>query len=166
MAPPVSLPIDWVLRAELAIGPAPLQPSHLVALEQAGVRSVLSLCSVEEAPPPAGMELRFQCSRLVLADHRQPVPSSAAQLAQALALLEQLWEKAAPVYVHCVAAVERSPLVCMGWLMRRHGLSRLQALDYLMQIHPGSSPLPHQLALLDELRAIPPDQRGAGRMGR
>jgi protein-tyrosine phosphatase len=44
--------------------------------------------------------------------------------------------------------MERSPLVCLAWLMRERGLSRLQALDYLMQVHPGTNPLPGQLNVL------------------
>lgn len=53
-----------------------------------------------------------------------------------------------PVFVHCVAAMERSPLICLAWLMRKRGLTRLQALDYLTELHPGTNPLPEQLALL------------------
>ena len=44
--------------------------------------------------------------------------------------------------------MERSPLLCMAWLIRHRGLSRLEALEYLMHVHPGTSPLPEQLALL------------------
>jgi protein-tyrosine phosphatase len=56
------------------------------------------------------------------------------------------------VFVHCVAAMERSPLVCLAWLVSRHGQSPQAALDYLMQVHPGTNPLPGQLRLLDRLR--------------
>jgi protein-tyrosine phosphatase len=55
------------------------------------------------------------------------------------------------VYVHCVAAMERSPLVCLAWLVTRHGQTPERALDYLMQVHPGTNPLPGQLALLGRL---------------
>ena len=47
--------------------------------------------------------------------------------------------------------MERSPLVCLAWLVRRQGLTPQRALDYLMQVHPGTNPLPGQLALLARL---------------
>ena len=72
------------------------------------------------------------------------------ELEQALTTLAELRQQG-PVYVHCVAAMERSPLVCLAWLVRRHGLTPHRALDYLMQVHPGTNPLPGQLALLSEL---------------
>ena len=47
--------------------------------------------------------------------------------------------------------MERSPLVCLAWLVSRHGQSPQAALDYLMQVHPGTNPLPGQLKLLNQL---------------
>lgn len=139
--------MDWVLVDELAIGPAPSADRHLDRLDQQGIRGVLSLCAAEEAPPPAGLAQRFVCRRLVLPDHRAGRLPSLEELGQALDVLEQLGE-VGPVFVHCVAAMERSPLVCMGWLVSRLGLSPQQSLDYLMQVHPGTNPLPGQLKLL------------------
>jgi hypothetical protein len=141
---------DWVLVQELAVGPAPRAERHLERLTEAGVTAVLSLCSEQEAPPPAGLESRFECRRLVLPDHRVERLPELAQLERALEALAELRAKG-PVYVHCVAAMERSPLVCLAWLVRRHGLTPQRALDYLMQVHPGTNPLPGQLALLAQL---------------
>jgi predicted protein tyrosine phosphatase len=143
--------IDWVLVNELAIGPAPRAERHLERLADQGMRAVLSLCSPEEAPPPEGLEQRFACGRLVLPDHRAQRLPKLQELGEALALLEQLRAEG-PVFVHCVAAMERSPLVCLAWLVSRHGQSPQAALDYLMQVHPGTNPLPGQLRLLDQLR--------------
>ena len=143
--------IDWVLVNELAIGPAPRAERHLERLADQGVRAVLSLCAPAEAPPPEGLEQRFTCGRLVLPDHRAERLPEPEELAGALALLEQLRAEG-PVFVHCVAAMERSPLVCLAWLVSRHGQSPQAALDYLMQVHPGTNPLPGQLKLLDQIR--------------
>jgi hypothetical protein len=142
--------LDWVLRGELLLGPAPSRPEHLDQLGQCGVRAVLSLCAEAEAPPPLGLANRFRAARLELPDHRSAEPMRLEQLLQALGLLEQLTGDG-PVFVHCLAAMERSPLLCLAWLKRRRRLSTLQALDYLMQVHPGTSPLPAQLALLEQL---------------
>lgn len=56
-----------------------------------------------------------------------------------------------PVFVHCVAAMERLPLVCLAWLVSRHRQTPQRALDYMMQVHPGTNPLPGQWALLQGL---------------
>jgi protein-tyrosine phosphatase len=94
---------------------------------------------------------------VVLPDHRAGRMPGAEELAQALAALAALRQQG-PVFVHCVAAMERSPLVCLAWLMRQRGLSPQRALDYLMQVHPGTSPLPGQLELLAQF--VDPDGEG------
>jgi hypothetical protein len=143
--------IDWVLRGELALGPAPRSPEHLSRLEQQGIGAVLSLCASEEWPLLAGLEQRFLWRRHPLPDHRSGRYPSPEELEAALAVALQMQQQTGPLFVHCVAAMERSPLLCLAWLMRRRKLSRLQALDYLMQVHPGTMPLAGQLSLLDQL---------------
>ena len=143
--------IDWVLVNQLAVGPAPRTAQHLQQLADAGVRAVLSLCSHEEAPPPEGLSTSFVCERLVLPDHRSGRTPTLEELRHAMGLVQQLNKSHGPVFVHCVAAMERSPLVCMGWLVQQHKLSPTEALDYVMNVHPGTNPLPAQLALLKEL---------------
>lgn len=150
-----ALDFDWVIRGRLALGSAPHSSDHLFQLQEAGVRSILSLCGSSEAPPPPGLEALFHCRRVVLADHRSSLSNTAAELLCAVQTLEQLEAELAPVYVHCVASVERSPLVCIAWLMRQRHLSRLQALDYIMAIHPLSSPLTSQLQLLEAISQEP-----------
>lgn len=141
--------IDWVLVDELAIGPAPVADRHLQRLKDAGIQAVFSLCSEQEAPSPVHMQARFRCDRLVLPDHRSSQVMDTPQLLEAVRRLEQL-SQVGPVFVHCVAAMERSPLVCLAWLMRKHLLDPQAALDYMMQVHPGTNPLPRQLALLKD----------------
>ena len=143
--------IDWVLVNQIALGPAPRTAQHLQQLADAGVRAVLSLCSHEEALPPEGLSTSFVCERLVLPDHRSGRTPTLEELRHALGLVQLLHRENGPVFVHCVAAMERSPLVCMGWLVQQHKLSPTEALDYIMQVHPGTNPLPTQLALLKEL---------------
>jgi hypothetical protein len=159
MVAPIAAPsprrfrIDWVLIDALAVGPAPRAERHLQRLHDAGIRAVFSLCSNEEAPAPAGLEERFCCKRLVLPDHRSADVLELGQLEDALQQLAAL-RQVGPVFVHCVAAMERSPLVCMAWLVQTQALSPTEALDYLMQVHPGTNPLPRQLALLRQLNRV------------
>ena len=143
--------IDWVLINDLAIGPAPRADRHLQRLKDAGIQAVLSLCSAEEAQPPQGFTDQFQCQRTVLPDHRSPEVLTLHQLKSSLLALSELRQQG-PVFVHCVAAVERSPLICMAWLVQEQNLTPTEALDYLMQVHPGSNPLPRQLSLLKKIQ--------------
>ena len=143
--------IDWVLVDELAIGPAPRAPRHLDRLADAGIQAVFSLCGQEEAPPPPDLGKRFAHQRLVLPDHRSGRLPQEAELQAALKQLLSLHQEHGAVFVHCVAAMERSPLVCMAWLVQQHKLTPDRALDYLMQVHPGTNPLPGQLKLLQDL---------------
>ena len=142
--------LDWVLVEELAIGPAPRADRHLDRLQEAGIKAVLSLCSPGEATLPEGLGERFVHQRCVLPDHRAGRLPELAELEEALDALAALRQQG-PVYVHCVAAMERSPLVCLGWLVSRYRQTPEQALDYLMQVHPGTNPLPGQLVLLGRL---------------
>lgn len=142
---------DWILNDTLAVGPAPRADRHLRRLADEGILAVLSLCSITEAPPPIEMEDNFLCRRLVLPDHRSSEPMTIRQLQQAMALLAEL-RSVGPVYVHCVAGVERSPMVCMAWLVMQHGQTPQRALDYVMQAHPGTNPLPQQWFLLEGLQ--------------
>jgi hypothetical protein len=139
--------LTWLLNNELAVGTAPCHVDDLHWLESLGVRSVVSLCEVEEAPPPDGMAERFRCIRLPLPDHRHDCPPSIDQLEEVLVALTRLCPQG-PVYLHCVAGVERSPLAAMAWLIHSRGMGWQDALDYVQQIHPGTSPLPEQLAVL------------------
>ena len=142
--------IDWVLVDELAIGPAPRATRHLDRLQEQGIKAVLSLCGINEAPTAEGLSERFEHRRVVLPDHRAERLPEPAELQSALAALREL-RASGPVFVHCVAAMERLPLVCLAWLVSRHGQSPQPALDYLMQVHPGTNPLPGQLKLLRSL---------------
>ena len=144
--------IDWVLVEQLAIGPAPRAERHLNRLQEAGIRCVLSLCAADEVTPPAGLGEAFRTSRYVLPDHRAGRLPTLDELETALGHLAELHQHG-PVFVHCVAAMERSPLVCLAWLVQKHHMTPERALDYLMQQHPGTNPLPGQLALLHQLRS-------------
>jgi len=145
------LKIDWVLIHELAIGKAPISEAHTNQLSKCNIKAILSLCSAEEACYPESLEEHFNCKRVVLPDHHSGRLPTLRELNQALDILAGLLNESGAVFVHCVAAMERSPLVCMGWLVKKYKMSPQRALDYMMEIHRGTNPLPGQLALLRDL---------------
>lgn len=145
--------IDWVLVDELAVGSAPMADRHLTRLKDKGINAILSLCSIQEAPELDLMKSEFDCARLVLPDHRSGRTLQEKELLLAVDKVSEL-RASGPVFVHCFAGVERSPLVCMACLVREHGLSPQRALDYLMQVHQGTNPLPSQLDILRTLKPV------------
>lgn len=158
-----SFRIDWVLVDELAIGPAPSSEEHVDLLIQSGVGSVLSLCSEEEAALPARLIEVFPHRRVVLPDHQVGRPPTIEELTAAMVAMEALHDEHRSVFVHCVAAMERSPVVCLAWIMRTKRMSLQLALEYLMQMHPGTNPLPSQLSVLSQWYAAQkrPSRRAA-----
>ena len=143
----MNIKLDWILSNEIAIGSAPKTIEDVNHLKINGINGILSLCSKEENPFNVNLKDFFNCKNILLPDHKYNYPLSIDQLNLALENLSLL-KKEGPVYVHCLAGVERSPIVCMGWLVKNHNLTPTQALDYLMNVHHGTNPLPDQFKLL------------------
>lgn len=146
-----SYKINWVSIDNLAISRAPQSIKNLDLLQGEGIKSVLSLCSDEEVSIPSLIKERFNHSIVILPDHSHGRAPTISELNNALLALEKLMISTPPVLVHCVAGVERSPLICMAWLMKTQSINPSQALDYMMQVHPGTNPLASQLKVLDKL---------------
>ncbi|MEX1316706.1 MAG: dual specificity protein phosphatase [Synechococcaceae cyanobacterium] len=145
--PDLPFRLSWLLVDELAIGTAPLHDDSLDQLEQEGVAAVLSLCSELEAPAPPGLAARFRIARVELPDQRAGRWPRAEELQAAMLALHAL-RSHGPVYVHCVAAMERSPLLAIAWLMATRDLSLESALAYVQATHPGTAPFSQQLEVL------------------
>ncbi len=142
--------VNWVLNQELAVGTAPQKQKHLKKLADEGIKSILSLCDENELKNDLNLAELFDHKRYVLPDHKTGKILSSIELNESLDILRNLI-KSGPVFVHCYAAVERSPLVCMAWLIKEHHLTLQQSLDYLMQANSGTNPLPGQLRVLKEI---------------
>ena len=143
----MNIKLDWILSNEIAIGSAPKNFDDINYLKTNGINGILSLCSNEENPFNVNLKDFFNCKNILLPDHKYNYPLSIDQLKIALEHLSIL-RQGGSVYVHCLAGVERSPLVYMGWLVKNNNLTPTQALDYLMNVHNGTNPLPEQLKLL------------------
>jgi hypothetical protein len=154
---PRSLPFSWVLTNHLAIGPMPRGESHWRQLEEAGFRSRFSCCYPEEEEGiilPVG----WRSDRVSLPDHREQEEMQAERLALAIRQAQVLLSEAPPVYLHCMAGRERSPLVAVGLTARVRGIDMLGALAWVRRCHPIAMPIYPHLVLLDALLA---DERPA-----
>ena len=139
--------LDWVLSNELAVGPAPLKKSHFEYLANKKIKSILNLCNEKEAPIDENFKTVFNFKRFILPDHKVTKEIEISEIKEIIKIIESLKSSGA-VFVHCFAGVERSPLICMAWLISKHKLSPQRSLDYLMEVHKGSNPLPSQYKLL------------------
>ncbi|MEB3332469.1 MAG: phosphatase [Synechococcaceae cyanobacterium] len=148
---PAPLPYSWILTGELAIGPMPRSAGHWTRLQEAGFRSRFSCCypaeSISEPADPADWISRS----VALPDHRQQEELSAERLLDALNQAQQLIEQAAPLYLHCFACIERSPLVAVGLAARQRRLPLFDALDWVRRCHPMAMPIYSQLAVLEDV---------------
>ncbi len=140
--------VDWVIKNKIAIGIAPTKEKHLIILKDQNIKSILSLCGTSEASPPEGMKEMFNCERIVLPDHRSNRDLEITEIANVIKTIEVMQERM-PIYVHCLAGKERSPLICMAWLRIKKKIDNVQALRYMMQVHSGSCPLDSHLIVLD-----------------
>lgn len=146
------LPYSWVLTNQLAVGPLPSSPAHWQQLESAGLRSCFSCCYPEEeglCVPPAHWG-RAGCP---LPDHRGQEPLDLERLASALDAAEQLLQAEPPLYLHCMAGMQRSPLLAVGLTARLRQLSMLDALDWVRRCHPVAQPVFSHLELLERVLA-------------
>lgn len=145
-----ALPCSWVLTGQLAIGPMPRSDRHWQQLEEAGFRSRFSCCYAEEESGlivPSG----WTSDGVSLPDHRQQEPLLEERLALALARAEALVTDAAPVYLHCMAGYERSPLLAVGLTARLRGIDPLAALAWVRRCHPMAMPIYDHLVMLERL---------------
>ena len=142
--------LDWVLSNELAVGPAPLKESHFEYLVNMNIKSILNLCNEKEAPFDENYNSIFNFRRFILPDHKVNKQIEIYEIKEIIKIIESLKSSGA-VYIHCFAGIERSPLICMAWLISKHKLSPQRSLDYLMEVHKGSNPLPSQYKLLSQI---------------
>ena len=143
----MNIAINWVLSNKLAVGPAPRKQEDIEVLKNNRIKWIFSLCSENEANVEVKYEENFFCKRIVLPDHKYKEDLTIDKLNLAINTLAEIIEFG-PVYIHCVAGIEISPLVCMAWLVKHYDLTPTQALDYLMDVNTGTNPLPKQFGLL------------------
>ena len=140
--------VDWVLKNKIAISPAPQVLEDIDSLSKIGIKSVFTLCEEEKCYP--NISEFFIQKVYTLPDHKIGKPPTSEELNYCIDIINELKEFQ-PTLVHCYAAMERSPLVCIAYLMKEKNITKQVALEYLMQVHPGTSPLPEQLDVLNYL---------------
>lgn len=145
--PPLSY--SWILTSRLAIGPMPRSLQHWQQLEEAGFRSRFSCCYCDEEV--VSIPAHWSSDSIALPDHREQEPMLAERLELAIASARFLLESGPPVYLHCWAGRERSPLVAVGVMAHEKRGDLFEALEWVRRCHPQASPLYGHLELLDQI---------------
>jgi predicted protein tyrosine phosphatase len=142
------LRLSWVIPGKLAVGDLPRTGDGTV-LKQARITAILSLCSEREGQLPEDVRAHFHCGRLVLPDSHYPTSMRPEELGKAVEVIHRAQQKQMPLYVHCLGGIERSPLVCLAYLCQYRSLRVVEALHWLKQVHPPTSPTSEQLQVLE-----------------
>lgn len=142
--------ISWVIPGKLAVGKLP-QVGDAKQLIQANIKTVLSLCAEQEGVLPEEITQNFQCFRLVLPDRHYSTKMTAEQLAEAVNIVHQNIQNKTPIFVHCLAGIERSPTVCIAYLCKYHKMELWEAANWVKQVHSTSLPNDSGLRAIREL---------------
>ena len=140
---------NWVLQNKLAIGTSPMHIEDLTLLEKNKVKNILCLCSEEESKWYLGLEKSFLCNRVILPDSNQNKLPTNMQIDKAYQILKKL-VKNNITFVHCFASIERSPLLCIMFLMDNYNLNLEESLDYVKRVHHLTNPRNKQLFLIEK----------------
>ena len=135
---------DWILINKLAVGTSPTQESDLNLLKKKNVKNIKGLCSEEEVKWNENINNHFSCFRFVLPDSHQKILPTTEQLNTAFNLLDDLVSKDV-TFIHCVASMERSPLLCIMYVMAKYKLNLEEALDFVKRVHNNTNPTNDQL---------------------
>ena len=144
---------NWILINKLALGSLPRELNDFEKLHEKGIKSIMSLCSKEETNISKEIiqEIKkFEIIQYPLPDHRYNKLPSTNEVNEAIEILNNLIKKG-PVFIHCYAGLERSPLICMAWLIKYKKLKIFESLQYMMEVNKGTNPLPGQLKILENL---------------
>jgi atypical dual specificity phosphatase len=147
-SPPAKL--DWVIPGRLSVGGLPAG-KDINILTQSKIKVVLSLCAPSEGELPPEIEQSFYCVRLILPDSHYTSDLTAERLRKAVDVLSQCDRMGLPIYVHCLAGIERSPTVCIAYLCCVHHLELWEAVELVKRVRPVASPSRHQIRVIYKL---------------
>ncbi len=141
--------VNWIIHGKLAIGQAPQTNLDLEKLRDLKIKSIFSICEEKEVKLPEEMESNFVCKKLFIPDHKYNFLPKIEEIKECVIILDNLLQRGS-VYIHCVAGKERSPLICVAWLVKKKNIELTVALDFVSQQHRRANPLSEHLKLLNE----------------
>ena len=128
---------NWILINKFAIGTPILKNNEKKILESNGIKTILDLRNSTDLDKTHQEKYLnylkdFKYINIPLPDHRNSRLASNTEIRQAVDSLH-LSLSNGPVFMHCHAAMERSPLISIAYLKIKLGLSLMNAIDYVKQ---------------------------------
>jgi atypical dual specificity phosphatase len=145
-----SIKYRWIINQQLAVGPIP-NATIYQQLKAANFKAVLSLCAETEGDLPIEVTQDFRWHRLALPDSHYEESMPVEQLAQAVAIVHSAISQNMPIYVHCLAGMERSPTVCTAYLCLHKNMEVWEALNWVKQSNSRTSLNSSQVQVLQAL---------------
>jgi atypical dual specificity phosphatase len=127
--------LSWVIPGKLALGGLPQSPAPLTA---AKIPAILSLSHPWEGCLPANFDGQFHHYRCPLPDSRSQEELTLDQLTTAVDIIHHSLQNHQPLYVHCLAGIERSPMVCIAYLCRYDRQQLWDAWEWVKTVHPST----------------------------
>ncbi len=139
---------NWVSKDNLAIGQRPKNDVDLIFLKEKKIKSIFCLTNNIENPDLDYTKYNIYFKRFELPDHKSNYQMTTNLISIAYENLINLIKDYPPLYIHCYASVERSPLMCLAYLIKQKKMDFYDALAYLMQVHKPTNPYSYQLKFL------------------
>ncbi len=143
--------LNWILMNQLAVGPIPLSKERQDLLIDSGIRSILTVCSESDGKLPEDLLAKVRWHRVALPDSHSSERMTETQLAEAITVAQELLQDTAPLYIHCVAGMERSPSVCVAYLCKYKGMQLWEALNWVKQANSPTNILDSQLQAIQSI---------------
>lgn len=145
----MSLIFSWILIDEISIGTIPKDQNDISLLKSKKIKSIISLANYQDKEQEKKILTQFKYKKIVLPDHRSINKLEITHVKKTINLIKQT-ESFFPLFIHCEASIERSPLIALAWLMHKKNISLQEGLDYMMSIHSQTNPLPEQIKVLSD----------------
>ena len=128
---------NWILKNKLAIGTPCLIDKDYLLLKRKGINSIFDLRNDYDFSKLNNhldytFGNKFEYLNFQLPDHNSKRVANSFEINQAINSLKELMLNG-PVFMHCHAGIERSPLISVAFLHKFHGLTLLQAIDYVRE---------------------------------
>ena len=128
---------NWILVNKFAVGTPIILKNEKLLLNEKGIKTVLDLRNSVDLSKINHQKYienlsGFEYKNFQLPDHKSGRLADTLEIRQAVDLLHSSLSKG-PVFMHCHAAAERSPLISIAFLMQSRRLNFMQAYEYVKQ---------------------------------
>ena len=128
---------NWILVNKLAIGTPLTNQRDKSFLKEKKIVSILDLRNENDLlkinyEKQLKLYSEFNLFRISLPDHNSKRLAKTSEIQNAVNMVDRFLRDG-PLFMHCHASVERSPLISVAYLMKTKNLNCIQAYEYVKQ---------------------------------